>query len=116
MDSSILDTGSQFDASKLSDTDKKELNQFIQAETQKAKIQESKFCRITSKSPSCNTHMHSLASFLSSSNLVSEATVLLLLQICHLLRFVDSSRPQPNRHLLEEMHHRKDFGWEAFRK
>ena len=63
MDSSILDTGSQFDASKLSDTDKKELNQFIQAETQKAKIQECEFCRITSKSLSCNTHMHDPTSF-----------------------------------------------------
>lgn len=38
----MLETGPQFDASKLSDSDKRELNQFIEAETQKAKIQECK--------------------------------------------------------------------------
>ena len=40
MDTSILDSGPQLDASKLSDSDKRELNQFIQRETQKAKMQE----------------------------------------------------------------------------
>ena len=42
MDSSTLDTGPQLDIGKLSDADKRELQQVIQGETQKAKIQESK--------------------------------------------------------------------------
>lgn len=66
----MLDTGSQFDASKLSDTDKRELNQFIQAETQKAKIQECKLCHIISYSLSYNyTYVSSI--YLSSPELVT---------------------------------------------
>lgn len=42
MDSSPSDTGPQLDIGKLSDSDKRELQQVIQGETQKAKIQESR--------------------------------------------------------------------------
>ncbi len=40
MDSSPFDSGPQLDIGKLSDSDKRELQQVIQGETQKAKIQE----------------------------------------------------------------------------
>ena len=43
MDSSLFESSPQLDGSKLSDSDKRELQQFIQGETQKAKIQECTF-------------------------------------------------------------------------
>lgn len=40
MDSSPFDSGPQLDLGKLSESDKRELQQVVQGETQKAKIQE----------------------------------------------------------------------------
>jgi len=43
MDSSPFDSGPQLDIGKLSESDKRELQQVIQGETQKAKIQECRY-------------------------------------------------------------------------
>ena len=51
MDTSLLG-GPQLDASKFSDSDKRDISQFIEAETQKAKIQECEL-HCTVYVPSC---------------------------------------------------------------
>lgn len=75
------------DISKLSDYEKRELQQSLNNELQKAKIQECTCLGIIT-----------LSVFLSDSRLTRR-----LLCSC----------PQPHRHLLEEMHDERHFEWET---
>lgn len=83
---------------KMSDSDKRELQQVIQAEGQKAKIQE---CRSFYRASSAQSTLCVRPSF--------SATLRL-----RIFQFIDAnattfSRAQPYRYMLEEVHHRENI-------
>jgi len=101
MDSSPFDSGPQLDIGKLSESDKRELQQVIQGETQKAKIQE------------CRLILPIRLSFLSAEIASFSSTP--RTHFPESLR-ADSyvhSRPQPHGHLLEKVHYREDIWKQA---
>ena len=101
MDGPSFDGGGQVDVSKLSDADKRELNQFIQAESQKAKIQEGKKAFPLLFSPAYGLqplHFPPGPFYNSKSEVGSSVDA-------NGFRY---SGPQPYGYMLEEMHHGED--------
>jgi hypothetical protein len=109
-----MDPSTQLDPSKLSETDKKELNQFISNEAQKSTIQQSIpflplaiwlfffwlccFYPYPCRYP--YSPGHPLLQFMRTSCGYSERVM---------LTYGYARRPPPRRQLLEEMHHREDL-------